>query len=94
MDSDTVGDACDNCYVLGNRSQSDMDQDGEGDVCDTDDGLLTLYSHLSIIDVEEGQEVERGVILGRTGATGLAGGRRTGPPGRLRPRRRRRDVPL
>jgi murein DD-endopeptidase MepM/ murein hydrolase activator NlpD len=37
-------------------------------------GLMSLYGHLSSIDVKEGQEVERGAILGRTGATGLAGG--------------------
>ncbi len=37
-------------------------------------GLMTLYAHLSTIDVEEGQTVERGASLGRTGATGLAGG--------------------
>jgi hypothetical protein len=37
-------------------------------------GLGTLYSHLSSIEVKEGQAVERGAVLGRTGATGLAGG--------------------
>jgi murein DD-endopeptidase MepM/ murein hydrolase activator NlpD len=37
-------------------------------------GLMTLYAHLSSFDVEEGQAVERGQSLGRTGATGLAGG--------------------
>jgi murein DD-endopeptidase MepM/ murein hydrolase activator NlpD len=37
-------------------------------------GLATLYSHLSSIEVAEGQTVERGAIVGRTGATGLAGG--------------------
>lgn len=37
-------------------------------------GLMTLYSHLSTIDVTEGQEVEKGETLGRTGQTGLAGG--------------------
>jgi len=37
-------------------------------------GLMSLYSHMSAIDVEEGQTVERGESLGRTGATGLAGG--------------------
>lgn len=37
-------------------------------------GLMTLYSHLSSIDVAEGQAVERGAVLGRTGRTGLAGG--------------------
>lgn len=37
-------------------------------------GLQTLYAHLSSIDVSVGQDVERGQIIGRTGATGLAGG--------------------
>jgi murein DD-endopeptidase MepM/ murein hydrolase activator NlpD len=37
-------------------------------------GLMTLYAHLSVIDVAEGQDVQRAAILGRTGATGLAGG--------------------
>ncbi|HUF79136.1 MAG TPA: M23 family metallopeptidase [Thermoanaerobaculia bacterium] len=37
-------------------------------------GLMSLYAHLSSIEVEEGQEIELGQILGRTGATGLAGG--------------------
>jgi hypothetical protein len=37
-------------------------------------GLLTLYAHLSSIDAEEGRDVARGAIIGRTGRTGLAGG--------------------
>jgi hypothetical protein len=37
-------------------------------------GLMSLYGHLSSIDVNEGQMVERGEKIGRTGATGLAGG--------------------
>jgi murein DD-endopeptidase MepM/ murein hydrolase activator NlpD len=37
-------------------------------------GLMSLYAHLSAIDVQKGQTVERGQSLGRTGATGLAGG--------------------
>jgi murein DD-endopeptidase MepM/ murein hydrolase activator NlpD len=37
-------------------------------------GLMTVYSHLSSIGVKEGQRLERGAILGRTGSTGLAGG--------------------
>ena len=37
-------------------------------------GLMTLYAHLSSIDVVVGQEVARGQSLGQTGATGLAGG--------------------
>jgi murein DD-endopeptidase MepM/ murein hydrolase activator NlpD len=37
-------------------------------------GLMTLYAHLSAIGVQPGQTVERGQELGRSGATGLAGG--------------------
>ena len=37
-------------------------------------GLVTLYGHLSRIDVEMDQAVEAKEILGLTGATGLAGG--------------------
>jgi len=37
-------------------------------------GLMTLSSHLSATSVKEGQEVERGAVIGRSGATGLAGG--------------------
>ena len=37
-------------------------------------GVQTLYAHLSTIDVKEGETVEKGHTLGRTGATGLAGG--------------------
>ena len=37
-------------------------------------GLFSLYSHLSQIKVEKGQKVNKGAILGNTGATGMAGG--------------------
>lgn len=37
-------------------------------------GLLTIYAHLSSIEVQVGDRVERGQTLGRSGATGLAGG--------------------
>jgi len=37
-------------------------------------GLTTLYGHLSSLEVKAGQRVERGQQLGRSGATGLAGG--------------------
>jgi len=37
-------------------------------------GLMSLYAHLSSLAVEEGQMVKLGEVLGRTGATGLAGG--------------------
>ncbi|MGM0646009.1 MAG: M23 family metallopeptidase [Thermodesulfobacteriota bacterium] len=37
-------------------------------------GLQSLYAHLSKSNVAEGQSVSKGEILGKTGATGLAGG--------------------
>jgi murein DD-endopeptidase MepM/ murein hydrolase activator NlpD len=47
---------------------------GNAVVVDHGLGLMTLSAHLSSIEVAEGQSVERGEPLGRTGATGLAGG--------------------
>lgn len=47
---------------------------GENIMIDHGLGLMTIYSHLSQIDVEPGATVARGQIIGRTGATGLAGG--------------------
>jgi murein DD-endopeptidase MepM/ murein hydrolase activator NlpD len=37
-------------------------------------GLFTLYSHLSSIDVKDGDRIEQRQILGKTGKTGLAAG--------------------
>ena len=37
-------------------------------------GLQSLYAHLSTTAVKQGDQVKRGQELGRTGATGLAGG--------------------
>lgn len=37
-------------------------------------GLFTLYSHLSSIDVKEGESIKQRQILGKTGETGLAAG--------------------
>jgi len=37
-------------------------------------GLFSMYGHLSRMDVEPGQMVDKGSIIGKTGATGLAGG--------------------
>jgi murein DD-endopeptidase MepM/ murein hydrolase activator NlpD len=37
-------------------------------------GVFSMYSHLSQIDVKQGDNVEKGQSLGRTGVTGLAGG--------------------
>ncbi|MEO1367014.1 MAG: M23 family metallopeptidase, partial [Acidobacteriota bacterium] len=47
---------------------------GETVVVDHGYGVMTLYSHLSSLAVAEGDAVERGRILGRTGVTGLSGG--------------------
>ena len=47
---------------------------GNAVVVDHGLGLGSLYAHLSSIEVKEGQTVERGALLGHTGATGLAGG--------------------
>src|ERR671913_1116281 len=37
-------------------------------------GIQSLYAHMSTIDVKDGDTVEKGQVLGKTGATGLAGG--------------------
>lgn len=37
-------------------------------------GLASLYGHLSSVQVDPGDEVEQGTVLGRSGTTGLAGG--------------------
>jgi len=37
-------------------------------------GVQTLYGHLSAIDVKQGDKVARGQAIGRSGASGLAGG--------------------
>ncbi len=47
---------------------------GNAVVIDHGFGLMSLYGHLSSIDVSEGDVVERGEVIGRSGETGLAGG--------------------
>jgi len=47
---------------------------GNAVIVDHGYGLLTVCGHLSTIEVAEGEMVERGQIIGRSGATGLAGG--------------------
>jgi murein DD-endopeptidase MepM/ murein hydrolase activator NlpD len=37
-------------------------------------GLFTLYGHLNLINVKNGQEVKKGDVMGHTGTSGLAGG--------------------
>ncbi len=43
-------------------------------ILDHGQGLFSLYSHLSRIDVQVGDMVEQGTIIARSGATGMAGG--------------------
>jgi murein DD-endopeptidase MepM/ murein hydrolase activator NlpD len=47
---------------------------GQTVILDHGTGIATLYGHLSQLEVAEGETVERGRELGRSGDTGLAGG--------------------
>jgi murein DD-endopeptidase MepM/ murein hydrolase activator NlpD len=47
---------------------------GNAVVIDHGYGLMSLYGHLSSLEVREGQAVKRGQEVGRSGETGLAGG--------------------
>ncbi|MDQ7838713.1 MAG: M23 family metallopeptidase [Thermodesulfobacteriota bacterium] len=43
-------------------------------IMDHGQGIFSLYAHLSSINVAPGQMVEKGMVLGCSGSTGLAGG--------------------
>ena len=47
---------------------------GNAVVIDHGLGMQSIYSHMSQIDVHEGDRVARGQVIGRTGTSGLAGG--------------------
>lgn len=47
---------------------------GKAVVIDHGDGLFTMSFHLRIISVKEGQEIQRGAVIGEVGATGRASG--------------------
>ena len=55
-------------------AESDFGIYGNAVIIDHGLGLQTLYSHLSQIDVAPGDMVAKGQIIGKTGATGMAGG--------------------
>ena len=47
---------------------------GNAVIIDHGAGLISIYGHMSSIDVKTGQMVQKKEILGKSGATGLAGG--------------------
>jgi len=56
------------------RFAGDLSIYGNTVIIDHGLGFMSLYGHLSAISVHEGQKVAKGEIIGRTGATGMAGG--------------------
>jgi len=64
--------------IAANRGQvifaDDLGIYGQTVILDHGLGLHTLYAHLSQIFVDNGDMLERGQVLGRSGMTGLAGG--------------------
>ncbi len=50
----------------------EVDIYGDSVIVDHGLGVMSLYSHLSLIVVNEGDEVKKGSIIGRTGTTGFA----------------------
>ena len=43
-------------------------------IIDHGQGLASLYAHMSSIGVQEGQDIAKGAVIGKSGATGFAGG--------------------
>jgi len=48
-DEDTVADYADNCPSIANQSQTDLDQDGLGDLCDNDDDGDGLTDEVELV---------------------------------------------
>ncbi len=68
-----------NAYVTAANSgviiyADDLGIYGQCVIIDHGIGVYSLYGHLSQIDAKVGEKVDSGVTIGRTGATGLAGG--------------------
>jgi murein DD-endopeptidase MepM/ murein hydrolase activator NlpD len=87
-DGEEVSRAVHYGYDLASTSHAPVEASNAGRVAFADDlgiygncvildhglGVTSLYGHLSEIDVAVGDVVERGQVIGRSGATGLAGG--------------------
>jgi murein DD-endopeptidase MepM/ murein hydrolase activator NlpD len=52
----------------------DLFFEGNAVFIDHGDGLISMYFHLSDLDVSSGQEVAKGHVLGHVGSTGRATG--------------------
>jgi hypothetical protein len=61
VDSDGIGNACDNCVNVANYPQEDWDQDGFGNACDPDvnnDGLIQAEVDLAVVKQCQGAPID------------------------------------
>lgn len=61
-DSDGICDVLDNCPLVANPDQSDVDSDGLGDVCDPNDGLGTMVLSRARLVADAGANTPRGKL--------------------------------
>lgn len=72
-DNDTHGDNADNCPLISNVDQADVDQDGAGNVCDADadgDGILNtieLAINSNPLDASDGAQAAQDLLDGLAG---------------------------
>ncbi|MDG2472585.1 MAG: thrombospondin type 3 repeat-containing protein [Pseudomonadales bacterium] len=72
-DNDTHGDNADNCPLISNVDQADVDQDGAGNVCDADadgDGILNtieLAINSNPLDASDGAQAAQDLLDGLVG---------------------------
>lgn len=55
-------------------ARDDFNLHGKTVLLDHGQGVMSIYLHLSLINVDEGMEVEKGDVIGLVGSTGLATG--------------------